>query len=256
MAPELADGPATESSDIYALGIVLYEMLTGHVPFKSETPMGTCLKHINERPAPPSTLNPAVIESVEEVVLHALEKKPAHRFKTAHDLAQAYRQALLSVAAQKAHARITKVLPRIEFGEDEEAPSQQRPQVRSLPADALLNRPSLVPLRTLSLALCAVLFLFVTPMTMGLLARSNAQVAPVTRRNTPSGHVLIIPPEPFPSPVAHISSPGDTTTTLLPGPLPPSSPPHTSSHSGHVHKHKHGHKNTTANIDTATSVVD
>src|SRR5881275_1656813 len=56
MAPELADGPAITSSDIYALGIVLYQMLTGSLPFKGSTPIVIYCKHIQERPLPPSLL--------------------------------------------------------------------------------------------------------------------------------------------------------------------------------------------------------
>ncbi len=90
MAPELAEGPASTSSDLYALGVVLYKMLTGHVPFSASTPLGILLKHIQERPQPPSTLNPALPEDVDEVVLRALEKEPGHRYKNVCELAQAY----------------------------------------------------------------------------------------------------------------------------------------------------------------------
>lgn len=94
MAPELADGCLTTSSDIYALGILLYQMLTGRVPFKGSTSIGTYLKHIRELPVPPSVLNPAIPPSIERVVLRALEKDPYQRFRTASEFSQAYQQAL------------------------------------------------------------------------------------------------------------------------------------------------------------------
>ncbi len=94
MAPELADGCLTTSSDIYALGILLYQMLTGCVPFKGSTSIGTYLKHIRELPVPPSVLNPAIPPSIERVVLRALEKDPHQRFRTACEFSQAYQQAL------------------------------------------------------------------------------------------------------------------------------------------------------------------
>ncbi|HEY4385969.1 MAG TPA: serine/threonine-protein kinase, partial [Ktedonobacteraceae bacterium] len=95
MAPELAEEKATVKSDIYALGVILYQLLTGRVPFKGSTPIGTYLKHIRERPLSPTMLNPAIPEEIADVILRALEKNPGHRYNSAHDLAQAYQHALV-----------------------------------------------------------------------------------------------------------------------------------------------------------------
>lgn len=94
MAPELAEQPASPRSDVYALGIVLYQMLTGQVPFTGSTPVAICWKHIQEPPTPPSQLNPNITYPIEQVVLHALEKNPARRFPTPAALAHAYQAAL------------------------------------------------------------------------------------------------------------------------------------------------------------------
>jgi serine/threonine protein kinase len=93
MAPELADEPASTSSDLYALGVLLYKILTGHLPFTSSNPLGTLLKHIKERPQPPSMLNIAIPQCIDEVILRALEKEPRHRYKSVRELSQAYWQA-------------------------------------------------------------------------------------------------------------------------------------------------------------------
>lgn len=109
MAPELAEGPATTTSDIYALGILLYQMVTGRVPFTAETPLAIYWKQIREQPIPPSRLNPAIPRPVEEVILRALEKDPRRRFKTALALAYAYMQALTVPDSNE-----TEVMPPLE----------------------------------------------------------------------------------------------------------------------------------------------
>ena len=97
MAPELAEEPASAKSDQYALGVLLYQMLTGHVPFTAKTPLGIYLKHVGERPIEPSTLNPAIPDSINDVILRALQKEPRHRYNTVHDFAQAYKKAYESI---------------------------------------------------------------------------------------------------------------------------------------------------------------
>lgn len=94
MAPELAEGPATTSSDLYALGILLYEMATGDVPFTGETPLAIYWKQIRDQPLPPTQINPAIPPAIEQVILRALEKDPQRRYQSANELAQAYIEAL------------------------------------------------------------------------------------------------------------------------------------------------------------------
>jgi len=94
IAPELAEEPASASSDIYALGILLYQMLTGKVPFSASTPLAIFMKHVSEPPQRPSLYNSALPVSVEKVILKALEKDPRRRFRTAEDLMNAYRLAM------------------------------------------------------------------------------------------------------------------------------------------------------------------
>jgi len=96
IAPELLEQPATSSSDIYALGVVLYEMLTGALPFTGQTPLMICWKHVYEPPPLPSALNPLISAEVEQVILRALAKDPAERYASVRAMVEAYQEALLA----------------------------------------------------------------------------------------------------------------------------------------------------------------
>ncbi len=81
-------------SDIYSLGIIVYQMLTGHVPFEAESLERMIYAHLHERPASPRRFRPDVPAAVEDVFARALAKNPEDRFSSAVDLAHAFRQAL------------------------------------------------------------------------------------------------------------------------------------------------------------------
>jgi serine/threonine-protein kinase len=81
MAPEQVDnGPIDERTDIYGLGAILYELLTGSVPFKNEDPWQSAFQRTTGDPVAPRTLNPALSPQAEEIVLHALQRKPEGRY--------------------------------------------------------------------------------------------------------------------------------------------------------------------------------
>ncbi len=86
LSPEQAQGQAVSAaSDLYAVGIVLYELLTGAVPFDGETAVTIALKQVSATPPPPSALNPAVPPELDAVVARALAKDPAERFADADE---------------------------------------------------------------------------------------------------------------------------------------------------------------------------
>src|SRR5918994_2197983 len=119
LSPEQARGaPVDQTSDLYSTGIVLYELLTGAVPFTGETPVEIAMKHLSQAPVPPSAHRPEVPRDLDYVVLRALAKDPADRYHSAEemdsDLERIGRG--IGVSAETAEAA-TSVLSRTEVGE-------------------------------------------------------------------------------------------------------------------------------------------
>ena len=94
-SPEHARGGYTDAkSDLYSLGVVMYEMVTGKVPFDADTPVSVALKHMQEEPVPPIEMNPHLPEAVNKIILKALKKDPMYRYQTATELLEDLRMAL------------------------------------------------------------------------------------------------------------------------------------------------------------------
>ena len=94
LAPEQARGEVVdERSDLYSVGVVLYEMLTGKVPFTGDSAVTVALKHVNEMPAEPSVVVPGMPYTLNQIVMKALAKEPELRYQTAEDFARDLRAA-------------------------------------------------------------------------------------------------------------------------------------------------------------------
>ncbi len=96
ISPEQArkSSEAVPQSDLYSMGVILYEMLTGATPFNDPSPAGLALQHITEAPPSPRTINPSLPPQVEEVLLKALEKKAGNRYQSGKDLMDALGKAV------------------------------------------------------------------------------------------------------------------------------------------------------------------
>ena len=98
LSPEQAQGlPVSAQSDLYSIGILLFELLTGRLPFEGDSAVAIALKQVSETPPQPSVLNPAVTPELERVVLRAMEKEPARRFADADEFAAALQAAGRSI---------------------------------------------------------------------------------------------------------------------------------------------------------------
>ena len=86
-SPEHAKGGFTDAkSDLYSLGVVMYEMLTGRVPFDADTPVSVALKHMQEKPVEPIKLNPSIPFAVNQIIMKAMEKEPSLRYQNATEM--------------------------------------------------------------------------------------------------------------------------------------------------------------------------
>src|SRR5712691_10055467 len=114
LAPELARGrPALPQSDLYSLGVVLYEMATGRAPFQAETDLAVALAHTEELPAAPRALNAHLGPDLERIILRSLAKSPEDRFATGGELVAELRDPPAPPPAAPARARAEAVTQRI-----------------------------------------------------------------------------------------------------------------------------------------------
>jgi serine/threonine-protein kinase len=111
LSPEQARGaPVDQRSDLYSLGIVLYEMLTGKVPFTGDTPVEIAMKHLSQVPDPPSKLRPNIPHDLDAVVMRAIAKDPDQRYGSAEemeaDLARVARGVAVSPQTEEAMTQV------------------------------------------------------------------------------------------------------------------------------------------------------
>ena len=116
LSPEQArGGEVTAASDCYAVGIVLYELLTGQVPFDGGPPVAVAMKQVSDPPTPPSEIEPGIPPELEAVVLRALAKRPSERYRTAEEMSRALAEVRATIDGSGGP---TRVLPAVGMGGD------------------------------------------------------------------------------------------------------------------------------------------
>lgn len=186
MAPEQWIGKVDGRADIYALGVVFYELITGQRPFKADTPAAVFLKHLNEPPPPPQQYIPGLPAAVAQVIARALEKKPEDRYQNMGEFASA----LESLAVSGQHTVLA-------------APSQNGIQARKAQA----------ALAGVGLLVAGVLILCVL-LAAGALILRPAFLFPAAKTLSPPAQ-----PTAETSPAAVQSPQADTPAAVIPTPL-------------------------------------
>ena len=142
LSPEQARGaPVDQRSDLYSLGIVLYEMLTGKVPFTGDTPVEIAMKHLSQVPEPPSKLRKGVPHDLDAVVMRAIAKDPEQRYGSAEEMEADLARVARGVAvAPQTEEAMTQVLAGA--GASTAATMVTRPRTVAPPAPPIYRSPS------------------------------------------------------------------------------------------------------------------
>jgi serine/threonine-protein kinase len=238
MAPEQARGrPAGPLSDIYSLGVVLYELATGRPPFEGDSPLATALQHIENQPTPPRALNPGLPTTIEAAILAAMAKDPTQRYQSAADLANALaggpdpiRERTAAVpAVPTAGGRRPAAAARGQSGTGYR-PGAAPTVVRAPRTQAGVRRPPVA-----GLASAAILVLLVLASLGAILLGFNwlfgARPSGPSSQPTPTALPVAIPspspPTPTATPPPATATPSPTATTAPPvaSPAPPTATP-------------------------------
>ena len=242
ISPEQARGePATPASDLYAVGVVLYEMLTGRLPFSGDSQIAVAMKHVHEQPTPPHQFNPEVPAPLSAFVLRALAKDPNSRFLSARMMAQSladwpnFREQPVRAGASRAAvaqrpavvAGRTAVLPQRPAGiaRRHEAPTlvdrprstqaaPRRPAAAVPPPPVARNRVDGIGCATW-LAGAFVLVMLIAVLVVGY--RISPFGAPAAQPTEP--RIAVLPPDPTETPAA-TSTPDPGTATPIPTSTP------------------------------------
>lgn len=214
MSPEQGLGdPLDRRSDVYALGVILYEMNTGRAPFDAETPMAMMFKHVNASLPAPRQVNPDLPVAIEEVIQKALAKNPDDRYATTKEMAQALQAATPEAAANAALGN--------------EAQAMEFSPTLALPPPGGLPRPSASKPKRLEPATRVIRFFVISGLVIGLglvswwifWAQANAD-NPLATQTAPATVAQVVAPTNT-QPASQVAPPLTVTPTSAPATPPP-----------------------------------
>jgi len=190
LSPEQAQGkPVEPASDLYSLGVVMYEMATGRLPFEGDNPVTIAMQHVHEPPVPPRSIVPDIPENLEAIILRALSKDPAQRYLTAQAMLEDLRRAQAGESVTPPYSLPEEPTQVITPGAEGRVPQVTQVKRRQTPEPTLADT---LPLAQYEAPRRQNLWPWVLVAVL-ILALGGAAYAIFSNWGTPEGQLVVVP---------------------------------------------------------------